>query len=86
MADAVDALEQRERNPAAVHSTGLVDLNRQIRGGLRDGQLMIVGGRPGSGKSVLTGQIAKAFADRGEPALVSERLKPAIDVRVKTGH
>jgi replicative DNA helicase len=70
MADAVEALEQRERNPAAIHATGLRDIDRQIRGGLRDGQLLIVGGRPGSGKSVLAGQIAKAFAERGEPALI----------------
>ena len=70
MSEAVDALEARERNPAAIHQTGLVDLDSRIRGGLRDGQLIIVGGRPGSGKSVLTGQIAKAFAERGEPALI----------------
>lgn len=95
MADAVDALEERERNPAAIHSTGLVDLDRQIRGGLRDGQFMIVGGRPGSGKSVLAGQIANAFADRGEPALIvslemdraemAERYDKSIDRRTLRG-
>jgi replicative DNA helicase len=70
MHDAVAALETREQNPVAVHSTGLFDLDRQIRGGFRDGQLIVVGGRPGSGKSVLSGQIAKSFAERAEPALV----------------
>lgn len=95
IADAVNALEERERNPAAIHSTGLVDLDQQIRGGLRDGQLTIVGGRPGSGKSVLTGQIAKSFADRGEPALIvslemdraemAERYDKSIDRRTLRG-
>lgn len=70
MAGAVDALEEQERNPAAIHSTGLVDLDNLIRGGLRDGQLIIAGGRPGSGKSVLSGQVVKSFAERGEPALI----------------
>jgi replicative DNA helicase len=70
MNEAVDALEALERNPAAVHSTGLADLDRQIRGGLRDSQFVIVGGRPGSGKSVLAAQIATAFAQRGEPSLI----------------
>ncbi|MCA9049842.1 MAG: AAA family ATPase [Planctomycetaceae bacterium] len=70
MTSAVDALEERERHPAAVHSTGLADLDRQIRGGLRYGQFVVVGGRPGSGKSVLGGQIAKSFAERGQTSLI----------------
>lgn len=62
---------------------------------MRDGQLTIVGGRPGSGKSVLTGQIAKSFADRGEPALIvslemdraemAERYDKSIDRRTLRG-
>ncbi len=70
LTDAVDALERLERNPAAVHSTGLTDVDRQIRGGVRGNQFVIIGGRPGSGKSILGGQIAKTFAERGEPSLI----------------
>ncbi len=70
MESAVDALEDRETNPAAIHGTGLADIDRQINGGLTDGQLAIVGGRPGSGKSILTAQIAATFARRQEPALI----------------
>jgi replicative DNA helicase len=91
MSEAVDALEALERNPAAVHSTGLADLDRQIRGGLRDSQFVIVGGRPGSGKSALSVQIALAFAQRGEPSLIvslemdraelAERAVKSIDSR-----
>jgi len=95
MGDAVDALEQREQNPSSVHPTGLIDVDNHIRGGLRAGQLTIVGGRPGSGKSVFAGQIAKSFADRGEPALVvslemdraelAERYDKSVDRRTLRG-
>ena len=70
MNDAVTALEEREANPAVIHATGLIDLDRQFGGGLRDGQCVIVGGRPGGGKSVLATQLAVEFAKRGEPSLV----------------
>lgn len=69
-AEALAAAEERQRNPAAVHSTGLVDLDRQIRGGFRDGQFVVIGGRPGTGKSVLACQVAATFAARGETSLV----------------
>lgn len=77
MAAAVDALEARENNPQAVHSTGLVDLDRQLHGGgIADGQLIIAGGRPGSGKSALGAQVGMTFAKRGEPAvLISLEMK-----------
>ena len=70
LSEAVTALEERERNPKAIHQTGLADLDGQLGGGLRDGQLMIVGGRPGDGKSVLTTQIAAHLTTRDEPALI----------------
>lgn len=69
-ADAVDLLEERERNPMAVHSTGLRTLDERVRGGFRQGQLIVVGGRPGGGKSVFVGQVAATFAGRSEPALI----------------
>lgn len=70
MHDAVDALEEQESNPTALHSTGLSTVDRQLNGGLTDGQMVIIGGRPGTGKTVMVDQIAMAFAQRGEPALI----------------
>lgn len=70
MDDAVNALEERENNPAAIHSTGLIDFDRQISGGLKDGEFAVFGGRPGAGKTIMVDQIAMAFAQRGEPALI----------------
>ena len=71
MSEAVDELERRENNPTLIRKTNLIDLDRQISGGLADGQLMIIGDRPGSGKSVLGVQIAATFALRDEPALIA---------------
>ncbi len=90
MNDAVDALEERENNPLAIHATGLVDLDRLLSGGgIANGGLIIFGGRPGTGKSVLQTQVAATFARRDEPAIVislemqraeiAERLARATD-------
>ena len=84
LADAVDDLEEFEQNPAAAGKTGLIDLDAKlIQGGLCEAQSIVVAGRPGHGKSVLVGQIALAFAARGEPALVVslEMLKREIAER-----
>jgi replicative DNA helicase len=48
-------------------STGFGGLDDAF-GGLRGGDLVIVAGRPGMGKTALAGDIIQAFLDRGEPA------------------
>lgn len=55
-AEAVEAFEQRSRDLASVIPTGLAGLDRLLGGGLRSGQLVVCGGRPGLGKSALMGQ------------------------------
>ncbi len=70
MADAVNEFENHELNPGAVGGTGLSELDHMLDGGIREAQSIIAAGRPGHGKSVLVCQFAKAFADRGEPALI----------------
>ena len=56
-ADAVQDAEKRAEDPAGFIPTGLSELDRQFRGGLRPGQLVVVGGRPGLGKSALMAQL-----------------------------
>ena len=68
--DAVRGLEERKANPAVIHKTGIDQLDQRLRGGLRDGQIVVIGGRPGAGKSVLLTQIAAAMAWRQEGALI----------------
>ena len=58
--EALEAMDARHANPAAVHKTGLPDLDAALGGGLRAGQLIVVGGRPGTGKSVLMLQMLLA--------------------------
>lgn len=82
--DAVEGMIVRRASPLTVHATGIRSLDERIRGGLRDGQIMVVGGRPGAGKSVLLMQIAANMAERGEGALVVtlEMLKEEIAERL----
>jgi replicative DNA helicase len=58
--EALEEMDARHANPAAVHKTGLQDLDAALGGGLKAGQLVVVGGRPGSGKSVLMLQMLLA--------------------------
>lgn len=69
-ADAVAALREARANPAASHKTGLDNLDRTLKGGCKDGQLIVIGGRPGTGKSVLMLQMAVAAATADKPVLV----------------
>lgn len=50
--------------------TGLADLDRHLNGGLRPGELAILGGRPGSGKTALMLQLAHNVARQQLPVLM----------------
>lgn len=67
---AVESHEDLKNNPRSVKGTGIRSLDDILGGGMRDGQLIVVGGRPGAGKSVLLTQIAAHVSRRGEGALV----------------
>lgn len=51
-------------------STGLRDLDAKLNGGMRPGQVIVVGGRPGSGKTAIALCIADAAQEQDAPALV----------------
>ncbi|MBB5414073.1 replicative DNA helicase [Paraburkholderia atlantica] len=50
-------------------STGLRDLDEKLGGGMRAGQLIIVAGRPGMGKTAIALGVAEAAADAGTTSL-----------------
>jgi len=56
-AAALEAFDNRNKDPRQTISTGLSQLDRIFCGGLRPGQLVVIGGRPGFGKSALMGQM-----------------------------
>lgn len=51
-------------------STGFPDLDRRLGGGLAEGSLVILAGRPSMGKTALALQVAYNVADHGSTALV----------------
>ncbi|MBL9171586.1 MAG: AAA family ATPase [Verrucomicrobiales bacterium] len=68
MADITNDLEEAARNPGQIQGlpTGFHQLD-QMLWGLKPGQLVVVGGRPGHGKSALMLQIAHNAAAAGHP-------------------
>jgi replicative DNA helicase len=69
-ADAIQRANQERANPAAIHPTGLKPLDALLGGGLRAGQLIVVGGRPGAGKSVLMLQMLLGSVSPAQAGLV----------------
>ena len=61
--------ERWERKGGGI-STGFPDLDRRLGGGLAEGSLVILAGRPSMGKTALALQVAYNVADHGHTALV----------------
>lgn len=70
--ETIAAIESAAEGAVQGLSTGLIDLD-SLLGGLGSGQLIIVAGRPGMGKSILLGDFARqaAFRDGKSAALFS---------------
>ena len=67
---AAEVLEQRASGQVQGLPTGFVDLDRQLSGGLRPGNVVILAGRPAMGKTALALNVAYRVALAGAPALV----------------
>ena len=68
--DYVEHLERRHKGEIRGISTGLQLLDDRLSGGLQDGNLIIVAGRPAMGKSAFTTTIAINVAKDGNPAAI----------------
>lgn len=68
--DYVEHLERRHNGEIRGISTGLTLLDDRLSGGLQDGNLIIVAGRPAMGKSAFTTTIAINVAKDGNPAAI----------------
>jgi len=64
-----------------IRSTGLVEVDRVLGGGLVPGSVTLVGGEPGIGKSTLMLQLAGAVAEVGQKALYVSGEESASQVR-----
>lgn len=73
-------LEDRESGKVHAWGTGLEDLDRYLEGGLRAGELVIVGARPSMGKTALGMTIGLNMADKYSVAMLSMEMTQA-DVR-----
>lgn len=78
--DSFSALFDKLENPEAIDyvSTGLTDLDRLLNGGLTPGQMIVVGGRPGTGKTVVGLKFGRtcAFKQRKPVLFVSLEMTP----------
>lgn len=69
VAEVVDERLSAYETAAITVPTGITDVDRMLNGGMRPGQLLILGARPSVGKSALALNIARAVARSGQHAL-----------------
>lgn len=73
----IDTLEARAEGRIAAYATGLSDLDELLEGGLRPGQLVIVGARPSMGKTALAMTIGLNMAEAYTVAMLSMEMPHA---------
>jgi replicative DNA helicase len=79
--DGLDRLLAELDHDPVVTPTGIVDLDKALVGGLRPGQLAVIGARPGVGKSSIALGIARHVARGGQSVLFCSLEMPADELR-----
>lgn len=69
LADHLDLLELRQSGGIVTVPTGISDLDDVFGGGLKKGELYVIGARPGMGKTVVGGTVAMNAAQAGQRVL-----------------
>lgn len=72
----LDHINAEAEGRTTVMSTGLRALDRQLNGGLRAGELMVIGARPKMGKTALTLHLQRAFAGHQHRTLMCSQEMP----------
>lgn len=80
LAEQVELMQLRESGDDQKISTGLPKLDRLIGGGLRPGKLVVVAGRPASGKSVFAQHLATQACKQGKTSFVFSLEMPAVEL------
>ena len=80
MALHTDVLERRAAGHTTAMPTGLADLDELLEGGIRPGELVIVGARPSMGKTALAMSIGVHLAESYAVAMLSMEM-PHMEVR-----
>lgn len=74
---------KRAQTESVGYGTGLHELDRQLSGGIKQGELVVVAGRPGCGKSIFLYHVANHNAEEGKPWLFvsAEMTAEQLEVR-----
>lgn len=70
----LDRLQAEASGQSRVIQTGLRALDRQLAGGLREGELMVIGARPKQGKTALVLTLARAMSQRYGVLICSQEM------------
>lgn len=70
LVSATEILDQRSNGKIRAMPTGFADLDRQLSGGLRPGNVVVIAGRPAMGKTSLAVNVAYQVAEAGDTALI----------------